>query len=174
MEKQFEEEMKNFDKPGKKQVKFSEQQLSEILDDHLKAKGMKKPQGRVQDDEDEEKREKELLKLKSKNYLDYLKAKFPNTDPKEFHLRKEIPELTLEEDVALQNYIQNMDKEDEEEVDDERDTVTVEDNILQRTLQMSQMSRVTDVNVVRYETKNKKKKQEEKDQIQEEEEAEEG
>ena len=31
----------------------------------------------------------------------YLKEKYPNTDPNEFHLPKEIPKLTLEEDKAL-------------------------------------------------------------------------
>jgi hypothetical protein len=42
------------------------------------------------------KKDKELFELKEKNYLEYLKAKFPDTDPSEFHLPKDTPKLTLE------------------------------------------------------------------------------
>ncbi len=70
-------------------------------------RGPKKPieyDDEEQDDEQDEE-EAELLALKKKDMLAYLKRKFPKTDPSEFHLPKDVPQLTLEQDIALQNYL---------------------------------------------------------------------
>lgn len=84
------------------------QQLNKVLDDHILA--MKRQKGAKPDPnqqelnderlEKEEQREYELYQLRQKDYLLYLKEKYPDTDPSEFHLKKEVAKLTFEEDIA--------------------------------------------------------------------------
>lgn len=94
--------MQDFDDEKKdKKVRFTDgNKFNSILDDHILA--MKKggalpiPKEELQSTQDD-KRRKELQAIRSKDYLAYLKEKFPQTDPSEFYLPKDGAEvLSLE------------------------------------------------------------------------------
>ncbi|CAD8064788.1 unnamed protein product [Paramecium primaurelia] len=189
MEREFEREMNAYEAPDDEdddqQNKdfVNDQMLNKVIDDHLntmtkkqqkKSKNQQKSQD--QPEETEQQRERRLEYLKNTDYNEYLRQKFPNADFSQFHLKKEIPPLTPEEDIALQNYL-NRESSDEE-CPDMEPAEKYQETIVTKSLHNTTMSKMNpdQLNIIKYKSKNQvsntkeermKQKEEEKNKIKE-------
>ncbi|CAD8148328.1 unnamed protein product [Paramecium octaurelia] len=190
MEREFEREMNAYEAPDDEDDEdqqnkefVNDQMLNKVIDDHLNTmtkKQQKKTKNQQkqkdQPEETEQQKEKRLEYLRNTDYNEYLKQKFPNADFSQFHLKKEIPPLTPEEDIALQNYL-NRDSTDEE-CPDMEPAEKYQETIVTKSLHNTTMSKMNpdQLNIIKYKTKGQvqstkedrmKQKEEEKIKIKE-------
>ncbi|CAD8089712.1 unnamed protein product [Paramecium sonneborni] len=190
MEREFEREMNAYEAPDdnedpdQQNKEFvNDQMLNKVIDDHLNTmtkKQQKKSKNqhkqKDQEEETEQQKEKRLEYLKNTDYNEYLRQKFPNADFSQFHLKKEIPPLTPEEDIALQNYL-NRESTDEE-CPDMEPAEKYQETIVTKSLHNTTMSKMNpeQLNIIKYKQKGQvqitkedrmKQKQEEKIKINE-------
>ncbi|CAD8059269.1 unnamed protein product [Paramecium primaurelia] len=167
MEREFEREMNAYEAPDDEdddqQNKdfVNDQMLNKVIDDHLNTmtkkqqkKSKNQPKIKDQPEETEQQREKRLEYLRNTDYNEYLRQKFPNADFSQFHLKKEIPPLTPEEDIALQNYL-NRESSDEE-CPDMEPAEKYQETIVTKSLHNTTMSKMNpdQLNIIKYKSKN--------------------
>ncbi|CAD8154626.1 unnamed protein product [Paramecium pentaurelia] len=167
MEREFEREMNAYEAPDdeddEQQNKdfVNDQMLNKVIDDHLNTmtkkqqkKSKNQPKIKDQPEETEQQREKRLDYLRNTDYNEYLRQKFPNADFSQFHLKKEIPPLTPEEDIALQNYL-NRESSDEE-CPDMEPAEKYQETIVTKSLHNTTMSKMNpdQLNMIKYKSKN--------------------
>ncbi|CAD8068781.1 unnamed protein product [Paramecium sonneborni] len=190
MEREFEREMNAYEAPDdnedpdQQNKEFvNDQMLNKVIDDHLNTmtkkqqkKSKNQHKSKEEEEETEQQREKRLEYLRNTDYNEYLRQKFPNADFSQFHLKKEVPPLTPEEDIALQNYL-NRESTDEE-CPDMEPAEKYQETIVTKSLHNTTMSKMNpdQLNIIKYKSKGQaqntkedrmKQKQEEKIKINE-------